>query len=107
MTPTGMASLLDDLSEPPVVRRYREALAADLCTHDRLMTIGPSRGDFTDDHETADSYCIDCKGLFVATIWKTERATELRAMTNAEIERSGVTPLTTSQVGSAFGGQAA
>lgn len=106
MTPTGIAALLDDLTEDPRVRRYREALAADLCTHDRLVVINPPRGDFTDDHETADSFCIDCKGLFVATIWKTERATELRPMTNAEIARSGVTPLTTSQVGSAFGSAA-
>ena len=75
-------AFLDDL-------RTRDGIDGErpICTHDRLLVIDAPRGGFEDDHETASVSCIDCSGLFVATIWAIDRPTELRAMTPAERAR--------------------
>jgi hypothetical protein len=70
-----------------------------ICTHDRLAVLDAPRGGFETDHEIADVYCIDCKGLFVATIWCIDRPTELRPMSKHEAARFG--PQAIAQAGAA------
>lgn len=57
------------------------------CAHTALETLGPSQGDACDDHETQSVRCYGCTGLFLATIWRTDRETELRPMTTTEAKR--------------------
>lgn len=74
-----------------------------LCTHDELIVLHAPYGDFCDDHEIAPVSCYGCQGLFMATIYKTEQATELTPMSAAQIARYVPQPRTSSQAGSAWG----
>ncbi|MDB4893163.1 MAG: hypothetical protein JWL61_5018 [Gemmatimonadetes bacterium] len=68
-----------------------------ICTHDQNVVIGAPIGDAWDDHELAPVFCIGCKGVFMATIWRIDRETDFREMTPSQ--RARYVPMTTAEVG--------
>lgn len=97
-----MTAFLDDLRQRDGSEQEEPLHVPTPCTHNELIVLDAPWGSFEDDHETAPVSCFDCKGLFIATIYKTEQAAEVRPMSNAEVVRYSPRPLTTAQAGSAW-----
>ncbi len=84
LRPPGRCRMISNMFRPAAVAALRDARKP-ACAHKNLTVLRATTRSAFDDHETADVQCKACGGLFIATIYATDRETELSPMPAAKV----------------------